>query len=77
MVEHVFRLKGEYTEAVKEKLAERCPATPLPHRNAVFNDQTTILTEQKSIISKTISQSPRKLMRSGAYLKKYISWNCT
>ena len=35
LIEHVFRANGEYTEAVKEKFAEKFPATALPHRNAV------------------------------------------
>lgn len=35
MVEHVFRAKSEYNEAVKENFAERFSATPLPHQNAV------------------------------------------
>ena len=35
LIEHVFRAKGEYTETVKEKFAERFPATTVPQRNAV------------------------------------------
>jgi len=35
MVEHLLHCEGEYTGVVKQKFAEMCPKSHMPHHNTV------------------------------------------
>ena len=54
LVEYVFREGNRYTDLVQEQFAEKCPETPVPHRNAVrrliekFRETGSVLDDERS-----------------------------